>query len=33
MPAVASGKFFFSMSFQISRLVVINLFVALASLS
>jgi hypothetical protein len=33
MPAAARGKFFFSMSFQISRIIVIMLFVALASFS
>jgi len=32
MPAAARGKFFFSMSLQISRIFVIMLFVALASL-
>jgi hypothetical protein len=32
MPAVARGKFFFSMSRQISRIFVIMRFVALASL-
>ena len=33
MPAAANGRFFFSMSLQISRIFVIMLFVALASLS
>ena len=33
MPAAARGKFFFSMSLQISRIFVIMLFVALASFS
>ena len=33
MPAAAKGKFFFSMSLQMSRIFVIMLFVAVASLS
>ena len=33
MPATARGKFFFSMSLQISRILVIMLVVVLASLS